>query len=1039
MRPYLTTLITGPLLALCLVTQLADDNRAETFLQVASVETGLCVTIGELDSTLLSQLAARSQLLIHAIGTNHEAMKWQRWQFQMAGILGRASAEVVSDLRELPYADKLINQLVVAADSVSAVPLVEAGRVLCPHGVLVVERTDALSVEEFSTQLRGSGLKVVEAKSSGAERWLRAVKVRPAGMDVWTHIDYGPGRNRVSGDSLVDMPSGLRWVAAPEWSDEPVIGTLSAHGRLYCFTAGPKTQVQTLLARDAFNGLFLWSRQWKRPASHDERLMSRWPMVADDRRVYFLSESELLAVDGASGKTLDRFDTNGVTLHPANRLALLDGVLLLSATEGLTAFRTSDARRVWSEQGRLRDISVGDGRVFFVNDGSESSDTDRSNLTCLNLNTGREVWKRELSLPREQKIDRRGKRSLRNPLDLCFQADGRLVLAGNVSPMETLVRVVAAVDGTTISEWRTLRIRSDQLFYREDSVFVPPSVVADLQTKRAAPARIVDAQTGKTVRVLPPGRFGSSTRQLPVCTPQFAFSPKTSITSLDFETGRISASPLATGGCLTGMTPANGLLYNTLQSGCQCNLAATRGITAFERSAPVENAAPQLQKGPAFGLPLPSDASAGDDWPTFRRDSARSNHSRHSIPGLSLIWKQNVSMAAARLDVPSHGHVPVESISAPVVSGNLVIVTEPDAQRVIALDAQIGRQRWTFTANGRVDSPPTMHRGLCVFGCRDGWLYCLRADDGELNWRLRLAWRDRRIMSLGQLESPWPLHGSVLIHDGLIYATAGRSSSAEGGIRVCVVDPETGHVVRDTTLGRETSVGIMNDILVSDGEFVYLREWQIDPESGTARQVMRPRQIRDYPGEVRVPRSMENGPVPPIYLHSSWINTLLDGSWRYAFRSYHKGNQRRGFGASFGQLLAFDANTVYGFRTGLWSLGGRSAPHLFAAPRGLSITDDANPTGYDAASRWTQPMPAGGWVEAMLVAGDMIFVAGPVDPADRSAAEGFLRAHSVTDGALTTNVRLTSPPQLDGMASARERLYLSLASGDVVCFGASRP
>ena len=84
-------------------------------------------------------------------------------------------------------------------------------------------------------------------------------------------------------------------------------------------------------------------------------------------------------------------------------------------------------------------------------------------------------------------------------------------------------------------------------------------------------------------------------------------------------------------------------------------------------------------------------------------------------------------------------------------------------------------------------------------------------------------------------------------------------------------------------------------------------------------------------------------------------------------------------------------------------------------------------------------MPAAEWVEAMLVAGDMILVAGPVNPVDRSTTEGFLRAHSVTDEALTTTVRLTSPPQLDGMASARERLYLSLASGDVVCFGASRP
>ncbi len=338
--------MTGTLLALCLTTQLADDNRAEMFLQAASAESGLCVTIGELDSALLSQLTGKRELLIHAIGTNPDAVSRQRQRFAMAGILGRASAEVVCDLRELPHADNLINQLVVAADSASVVPLGEAGRVLCPNGILVVERTRAFGVEEFSTQLRGSGLKVTEGNSPDSERWLRAIKVRPASMDTWTHIDHGPGRNRVSQDAMVDVPTGLRWVAAPEWSDEPVIGTLSAHGRLYCVTAGPKTQVQTLVARDAFNGLLLWSRQWERPTSHNERLMSRWPMVTDDDRVYVLSESELLAVGAASGKTLERFDTDGVTLHPSNRLALLDGVLLLAAPEGLIAFRTSGSRRL---------------------------------------------------------------------------------------------------------------------------------------------------------------------------------------------------------------------------------------------------------------------------------------------------------------------------------------------------------------------------------------------------------------------------------------------------------------------------------------------------------------------------------------------------------------------------------------------------------------------------------------------------------------------------------------------------------------------
>ena len=79
-----------------------------------------------------------------------------------------------------------------------------------------------------------------------------------------------------------------------------------------------------------------------------------------------------------------------------------------------------------------------------------------------------------------------------------------------------------------------------------------------------------------------------------------------------------------------------------------------------------------------------------------------------------------------------------------------------------------------------VDSPPTIYpadgQPLCLFGCRDGWVYCLRADDGELVWRFQAAPALRHIVSYGQLESAWPISGAVLVLDDKVYATAGRSS-----------------------------------------------------------------------------------------------------------------------------------------------------------------------------------------------------------------------------------------------------------------------
>ena len=37
-----------------------------------------------------------------------------------------------------------------------------------------------------------------------------------------------------------------------------------------------------------------------------------------------------------------------------------------------------------------------------------------------------------------------------------------------------------------------------------------------------------------------------------------------------------------------------------------------------------------------------------------------------------------------------------------------------------------------ITGGGPVDSPPTFHDGFVLFGCRNGWCYCLRASDGRL-------------------------------------------------------------------------------------------------------------------------------------------------------------------------------------------------------------------------------------------------------------------------------------------------------------------
>ena len=108
-----------------------------------------------------------------------------------------------------------------------------------------------------------------------------------------------------------------------------------------------------------------------------------------------------------------------------------------------------------------------------------------------------------------------------------------------------------------------------------------------------------------------------------------------------------------------------------------------------------------------------------------------------------------------------------------MVADNRFYLASTDAHTLYALDAATGELLWQSTFDGRIDSPPTVWQGRVLFGSHDGSVYCLRATDGTLAWRYRAAPLDRRLVAYEQVESVWPVHGSVLVRDGQVYAVAG--------------------------------------------------------------------------------------------------------------------------------------------------------------------------------------------------------------------------------------------------------------------------
>ena len=60
-------------------------------------------------------------------------------------------------------------------------------------------------------------------------------------------------------------------------------------------------------------------------------------------------------------------------------------------------------------------------------------------------------------------------------------------------------------------------------------------------------------------------------------------------------------------------------------------------------------------------------------------------------------------------------------------------------------------------------------------------------------------------MAYEQLESLWPVHGSVLIHDDVVWCVAGRSNFLDGGLRMLRLDLASGRKLSETILDETES------------------------------------------------------------------------------------------------------------------------------------------------------------------------------------------------------------------------------------------
>jgi outer membrane protein assembly factor BamB len=1059
-----------------------EHQEVNEILEASGVQGGLIVHLGCGDGRLTAALRANDRFLVHGLDAKAASVEEARRHIRSLGLYGEVSVEPLRG-RRLPYADNLVNLVVLSKGRDRGLPMEEVMRVLAPGGVLCVH--------------------------VGGE-WKKTIKPRPEQIDEWTHFLHDASNNAVSDDSVVGPPRHMQWVAGPRFARGhenlgSVSVAVSSAGRMfYIADEGPIASAELpsrwrLIARDAFSGVLLWKKdipnwEWRlRPFRSGPPQLHRRLVAIDDVVYATLGYGAPLSVlDAATGEVLHKYPrtegteevvyANGVLYlvvgdprdQQAVDAAVRRGEPLPAVKRRIMAMKADTGQLLWrtpdSEVPEIFPLTLAvagsDERVFYQT---------TEEIVARHAWNGRELWR----VKRPAELNRR---SWAAPTlvvhgDVVFSADqaAREPASESGQPKPVAWEVTLAGGG---KDGRIVALSAEtgeelwsgpcrQTYNAPPDVLIADGLLWTGELIRASEPGItegLDLQTGNVRRERPADQeffnvgMGHHRCYRNKGTCRYLVLGRSGVEFVDLETGEAEAHHWVRGTCQHGVVPCNGLLYAPPHT-CGCFIKAK--LTGFNALAPasvsdgLDAAGERLERGPAFGDVEPGEASevagtrrvpSADDWPTYRHDAARSGTTEAAVPPeLARRWQADLG----------------GRLSPVVVAEGKLLVAQVDAHTVHALDAESGAPVWSFVAGGRVDSPPTVYRGMALFGSADGWVYCVRVRDGQLVWRFRAAPGVRRVVSYDRLESAWPVSGSALVLDGVVYAAAGRSSFLNGGIRLCRLEAETGNLLSETVLtgyderGEQVEAavrvrgtempGALPDVLSSDGRFIFMRHLKFDREG-----------------------VQQEDPTPHLFssvgfLDDTWWHRTY-WIWGTNFNSGWGGWWRAGNVVPAGRLLVFDDALVYGFGRSFMPSGNAfqwrkgesyryfAAPKEFELPKPPAAKQKAakqrrrrRPAAVDESlvpDRWSYPADLE--ARAMALAGKTLFVAGPLGETHRSldafeGKEGIrLRAVSPDDGEVLAEFELDALPVFDGLAAAGGRLYVASKDGKVSCWSGEK-
>ena len=995
---------------------------------------GLVVALDFGDGEPIAELASEGKFIVHCLLTDEADVEKAREAIRQEGVYGQVSCDRYNG-RDLPYIDDLVN--VVIRSSSCKAPEEELMRVIAPLGQLVTQK---------------------------GEGWEKTVKPRPEGVDEWRQFLHGADNNGVSLDD-VGPPQRLRWHAVPDFGrskalSPSVTSMVSAYGTVFTIEDRATTEDVNapveyyLVARDAFNGIELWKRPMKQWGKWQTNSIKSIPtqqqrsLVAIGRRVYCCMEfggpiTVFEPRTGVEKRVLNHTDgTAEFVVEGPVLYGIRGNPYRIGKGSGPAGSVELYALTVQQGTGVLwrKDIDSEYTGGTMVVKGNRVVYHSKSGLTCLDAASGKTLWTEAIAVPKAKGPLKasKGKRKAPAPALSAFTGNDHptIVITDDV----VYCGIGSSVTAKSLADGKTLWATTGGVNYKKS----PDLFVADgLVWGRDLKGR--DPKTGKVVRSLTQlinGPMSHDRCYRNRVTHRYYLNSATGGTDfMELDGTSESPNPWARSTCGLAVMPANGMIYNGPYV-CQCAIGAmVTGFNAMYNGSGNTDKRftvalqPRLVKGSAFGM-SPVSAATAADWPTYRGSAMRSAVSTGPAPrGLSQAWK---------VDIGSHP-------TAPVVVGNSVYVADRDAYTLYALNRETGEARWTFTAGGRIDSPPTYYKGLVLFGCRCGSVYCLRAEDGELVWRFNGMPERRLICDKGRLESAWPVNGGIMIYEDTAYFAAGRSSFLDGGIGVFGLDPLTGRMKHGRMMqgpyqdnnrnfpvqasGTFQLEGFKSGIFSTAEDTLFIRHQAFKPDLTpiklddvkTLHLMASPGFLNDAPQHRTywtVDRNLRYGGSTGSFGAGPAGDTIAyDGKSFFEVRGYAPGRNLPGRGKGM------DAREIYSiFSGGLRSRSG--------AERRSAI-----PAFGDWEEHWNTPIPFAG--HAIAVSGNTVLAAGvpmlkDYSPEDTNASYagkkgGLAWLLDSENGRKLQELRLDAAPVWDGIAIAHAHYFICLKDGSVVC------